>query len=960
MLITGINLKTIKLFIFTTIFIAMNLNIPIAAEGQNRRISWTSSSNGGGTINGTYGIGSVTQSDTISVNFTANYIVDGGFILSGSSAGSQTHVYSISNSGHCGAGYPGWDIQETRTVTTIWGPSVGDTMGIYEHVGGDGKLSLDFGINTICNSTTTFTHNGVDCFGNPINYTDTQETGVMPCMSHRYFTVSGSLMSDSEGSSSYTGSGTEALYVWTDLYHPIWYTGSLPAGPIVRSWSGQSDIIIPPELVSMEVTQAIQDWNNSVPLIENKSTYVRAHLQYSQGGLPEIVDARLFGYRDGAELPLSPLAPINDPGFTIPGPNAAERREDWEATLNFRLPDSWLQGTVELVLKRTDSLSFDCRGNTADRNGGCSTSVSFQPAGKVEIKFVGIQWTRADGVTRYVRENYFNELAERLKAAYPTAEIDYTKARKKWHGSVPPDTYDVCVYLWRQKRLEGCYQKNGCERIYYGFIPGAGVDGVTPGLKYKVAAGYMPFNPYTEGRHTHSHEIGHSLGLDHSVHSSMGTSGGVKHGFCASEGDLTTPDFPFASSTSGLIDYHYGHIPGADWPALGPMNAGDGALVYGLDSYAERQGKKPVLSPYKYFDLMSYCSSNRLELDSWPSVQTYNTLLHEISFTWPPMPSIYSANSAAFSTPTEHLEISGEVDLSTRAVKFYDFSIISSVTVPPAQPSGDYILRLTDASNNIIQEIPFAPYTLRSVKSVTERGLFIISVVNNPAIKKATVLYNGAELASRTASPNPPAVNIVFPNGGEQLTDDPVVIQWNAQDNDDDSLTYTIMFSSDGGSTWEVLNDNWPEQTYEMPLNDLRKTSEGMIKIIASDGFYASSDTSDAVFWVPNSRPHIWALSPAERSVHFGEKPIFFEAAATDKEDGSLSGNAITWKSSLNGPIGNSHSLTVKANDLRKGTHVITATAKDSEGLSDTTTMRILVNIEGTASPGIPLLLLTE
>ena len=57
----------------------------------------------------------------------------------------------------------------------------------------------------------------------------------------------------------------------------------------------------PPPLVvkAMEVTQAIQDWNNSVPLVEGKDTYVRAFITTCPGNsannIP--VKAQLRGYR---------------------------------------------------------------------------------------------------------------------------------------------------------------------------------------------------------------------------------------------------------------------------------------------------------------------------------------------------------------------------------------------------------------------------------------------------------------------------------------------------------------------------------------------------------------------------------------------------------------------------------------------------------------------------------------
>jgi hypothetical protein len=35
----------------------------------------------------------------------------------------------------------------------------------------------------------------------------------------------------------------------------------------------------PPKLIGLEVTQVIQDWQNSVPLVAGKKTWVRAHFK---------------------------------------------------------------------------------------------------------------------------------------------------------------------------------------------------------------------------------------------------------------------------------------------------------------------------------------------------------------------------------------------------------------------------------------------------------------------------------------------------------------------------------------------------------------------------------------------------------------------------------------------------------------------------------------------------------
>ena len=50
----------------------------------------------------------------------------------------------------------------------------------------------------------------------------------------------------------------------------------------------------------------------------------------------------------------------------------------------------------------------------------------------------------------------------------------------------------------------------------------------------------------------------------------------------------------------------------------------------------------------------------------------------------------------------------------------------------------------------------------------------------------------------------PPTVAAVFPNGGETFTDT-LPIFWSASDPDGDELRYTVLYSGDGGGSWQAL-----------------------------------------------------------------------------------------------------------------------------------------------------------
>jgi PKD domain-containing protein/Big-like domain-containing protein len=357
------------------------------------------------------------------------------------------------------------------------------------------------------------------------------------------------------------------------------------------------------------------------------------------------------------------------------------------------------------------------------------------------------------------------------------------------------------------------------------------------------------------------------------------------------------------------------------------MNLGQDSLIFGLDTNRMR-----VLDPNQNFELMSYCTP------LWISKFTYDGVRTAINNT-------FSGPVSGTQGPTaDYLVVRGTVDFKNDTADFIPFGVISSTVPPPVPPTGDYTLQLQDAGGSPIQSISFEPTEYHAFGGADpEFGTFIIPVPADTDIKQAVVFRNGATLTSISASLNPPSVQVIFPNGGENLSEDPVVIEWSGSDLDGDGLTYLVQYSADGGATWETLVADWPDESYETGLNFLTETTQGLIMVMASDGFNSATDESDGTFSVPNHQPEVWILSPPENTLFTGVQTIFFEALAQDREDGSLSGSSIQWMSGIDGFLGTGDVLNKDASTLSEGNHVITVSATDSGGLTATATVNIRV-----------------
>ncbi|MCA9934523.1 MAG: DUF5050 domain-containing protein, partial [Anaerolineales bacterium] len=98
-------------------------------------------------------------------------------------------------------------------------------------------------------------------------------------------------------------------------------------------------------LYKLEVTQGIQDGANSMPLVSNKATYVRAYPHEVVGTSQKLVNAYLYGYgADGRPLPGSPLSPLQK---ADPQPTGAPR-SDVDHSFVFLLPEAWTAADFQL------------------------------------------------------------------------------------------------------------------------------------------------------------------------------------------------------------------------------------------------------------------------------------------------------------------------------------------------------------------------------------------------------------------------------------------------------------------------------------------------------------------------------------------------------------------------------------------------------------------------------------
>ena len=167
-----------------------------------------------------------------------------------------------------------------------------------------------------------------------------------------------------------------------------------------------------------------------------------------------------------------------------------------------------------------------------------------------------------------------------------------------------------------------------------------------------------------------------------------------------------------------------------------------------------------------------------------------------------------------------------------------------------------------------------------------------------------------------------------------QAASEDIVISWTAGDNDNDSLKYTVFYSTDSGKTYFVLIINTDATSFRISPDLLGGSNTARIAVSATDGLRTTFSES-TTFSVANKYPvaTITSLGTDDTlGIISGRQSFVLSARGYDLEDGNLPSEAFSWHSSIDGNLGTGRYIVVSSADLTAGEHVITMTATDSAG----------------------------
>jgi len=640
----------------------------------------------------------------------------------------------------------------------------------------------------------------------------------------------------------------------------------------------------------IEVTQATQDANNSVPLIAGKPTFVRVYVDCGAGcaSLPNVTGV-LRGYGPSGELPGSPLSPT---GFmrsiTAYHESWQFQRGDLRKTLNFTLPPEWLTGTITL---------------TAEISGTrYSEMVPFRPAQTVRVIYVPIRYKgrSPDPVRIHTGSSWALQVFPTSRINYvPGTTLDWDQCLKK--SVLCPLWYHNSLNLLN--RLTTMYHL--VNAYVYGWLPEGTYNGGISDPTWNGGAGKAAFGDDhpSEGRRIFAHEIGHLLGRRHTNSVS-----------CKSNNIDPRTDWPWVSSDSLIHEW------GLDGYSFGWLVSSPSALK----------------NPASTYDYMSYCGSLN-DGNVWTSSWTYSHIFSETLR----LQGAAQAIQAMTAITQPYFIASGLVYTDDTAI-IDPIWVITPTEVPQNPPAGtQYCLEAQDAGGTVLSghcfDLAFRDYETGEATGVDGFNLML----PYPSGVARIVLRKGAQqLAVRPVSAHVPTVTVLFPNGGETwAATGTYAITWTASDADGDPLAYSVLYSPNG-SDWLPVAAGITQTQVAVNAAELAGGNAARVRVLASDGVNTTADESDAPFTVARKGPQAFILSPERDIIIVPGTPLWLQGYAYDLEDGTLPDTALRWSSSRDGNLGTGSQVLVS---LSPGEHVITLTATDSDGNVTTATVRVYV-----------------
>jgi hypothetical protein len=715
-------------------------------------------------------------------------------------------------------------------------------------------------------------------------------------------------------------------------------------------------------ITGIETTQVIQDLNNSVPLVYGKNTWIRVYLDVGEARVSLGPVTGTLRFYNADALPIftyvngiaQDMTVYSSNSIMVPRMSLMDRGKI-DHTLNFFIPKNWRWGTNPYIIV---NLIYSGQDINPFNNHYGPAPLSFQFSPNLNIEFVPFYGTAnvyvpGDSNCPPPSTQDIYDTTRWMEKVYPVKKIGMWKMPKfftTWDPTVGAGSWWVLWDLWwinfftddpvNDMRWYGLV----CKELDPYFLPGkrAGSAASWSNEAWGIRRDFDTSK--TLGGKTMAHEIGHLIDLDHI------------------RDECNAPDpwesYPTTTPYRGLIENDtygfdgytvYDHDYYFDIMTYSPCNntPGECSVATSRDCFYDSHcpgtcsitTNRPCIDDANCPAGETCINRERCKCGPWISRHVYTKIFNELS-----EESGLTSTQAIGSLQApeqEYLVATGVIGLEDE-VLFRKFHRLMLPVGTDDQPGdGSYSLELQRQDGSLL----FARYfdlNFSYEGEPGEPGHFAEKLPYDPNTTQILLKHGDVVLETIAVSSNDPEVTVTFPNGGESLSGE-VTITWTATDADEDTLTYDVLYSKDGGNTWSAITVRLDQTSYLWDTNEASGSSQGLIRILASDGVNTGQDDSDAPFTVAEKGPEVIIFSPEDGSNFFLNEMIVFDGRGYDLEDGPLGDESFSWSSDIDGAIGAGAELSL--DELSAGQHTITLTGEDSDG--NVGMAEITINISG-------------
>lgn len=711
-------------------------------------------------------------------------------------------------------------------------------------------------------------------------------------------------------------------------------------------------------VTGVSVTQGIQTPTNSVGLIRDRRTFVRAFVQSDGPGSVAGVTARLYRLDSGNNV-IDSVQPVNSVGTNITV-RTSPQRSNINDSFVFELPWNWVSGTSVRLRVVVNPYHFPIEPGYGDNewNTG-SMSVKASPALNVRFVSWGYTVNGTDYYPRVVKDilqsyswilrayplssrlvfddsntpgfhprlffQYDSGLGARVMGTHSSCQDLYWKdGSGVWH-----DDRNLCASRYTNQQAnwiriikDGFFEAIFNPKFYYGMISdGAAFPRGQACCGTKLSTGPAGSGTWgwdNDGSYADwyaAHEIGHTLGRAHP------TPGSAACGQSASD-----DSYPYANAQIGSSNDYEGFDAGDSFYSV-PRAIYPGTTWHDVMSYCNNQW----ISDYTYRGMYNFMTGGPLVM----SAQDAEDLPR---FEQQPADAVKMLPQGAL-VSGDWVMVQGTIISGTNTASLQKLTRLSETAGVPALIPGAYSIRLTDSGGNTLADYPFTPApgdeTTPDLMGINQ----VVTMTAGTQQLRIVRLSDGLTLAAQSISANAPTVSNVALQSPPNPVTGTVTLAWNASDADGDTLTFDVFYSNNGGSSFVGVQSGLTSNSAQIDTSSLAG-GNGFFRVIASDGVNIGQADSPA-YTFADKPPTPMILTPGNNhTVNYGQL-VNFSGAAMDWQDGGVTGANLVW-SNQKGVLGTGELLSVS--NLPVGVNTITLTATNSKGQSASTSITVIVN----------------